>query len=190
PRRPHRRAPDDRAAGPAPRLPHRLGAARGHHALGRPAPSVLDRGEPLRLPLASHPRPISPLGSSAERPHLARFLEQFHRSPRGSTPLSSHCRRPVSPLGSSAERPHLAPPATHTTARLVRRAASPRTAVDPFHRSARPASGLTSHRRQGSRRSASGSKSASARLVFARTERTVISIRSLPFTKTSCRCGK
>src|SRR5204863_5008678 len=93
------------------------------------APSVLDRGEPLRLPLASHPRPISPLGSSAERPHLARFLEQFHRSPRGSTPLSSHCRRPVSPLGSSSERPHLAPPSTHFTARLVRRAASPRTAV-------------------------------------------------------------
>src|SRR5207248_1834844 len=54
----------------------------------------------------------------------------------------------ISPLGSSAERPHLAPPPTHFTARLVRRAASPRTAADPFHRSARPPSGLTSHRRR------------------------------------------
>src|SRR5204863_7083804 len=75
-------------------------------------------------------------------------VDPFHRSARPPSGPTSHCRRPISPLGSSAERPHLALPSTHFTARLVRRAASPRTAVDPFHRSARPPSGLTPHRRR------------------------------------------
>src|SRR5439155_10905588 len=44
--------------------------------------------------------------------------------------------------------------------------------------------------RHGSRRSASGSKSASGRFVLTCTERTVNSISSLPPTNSSCRYGK
>src|SRR5204863_5172065 len=72
--------------------------------------------------------------------------DPFHRSARPPSGLTSHRRRPISPLGSSAERPHLAPPPTHFTARLVRRAASPRTAACSFHRSPRPPLGRTLRR--------------------------------------------
>src|SRR5437763_13802122 len=73
----------------------RSGGAWKAAAIAGKATLTIESSDTTNAPAAAIRRPISPLGSTGDRPHLAR-------------------PRPISPLGSAGDRPHLArPPAAY-----------------------------------------------------------------------------
>src|SRR5438552_3019812 len=85
------------------------GGASKAAAIAGKAMLTIESSDTTNAPAAAISRPISPLGSAGDRPHLAR--------PRPISPLGSagdrpHLARPrpISPLGSAGDRPHLARP--------------------------------------------------------------------------------